>query len=38
MRKSTLIKTNEEERTMLPSVKDPDVKFGIWDIIKDSLG
>ena len=31
-------KGREEHRTCLPATKDPDVKFGIWDVIKDSIG
>jgi hypothetical protein len=30
--------TKSEQRTCLPATKDPDVKFGIWDVIKDSIG
>ena len=25
-------------RDILPSEKDPDAKFGIWEIIKDQMG
>ena len=38
-----MIKTNEgeldpEERKELPYLRDPNIKFSVWSIIKDSIG
>jgi oxysterol-binding protein 1 len=33
-----LIDTTSQTRSILPSEKDPDAKFGIWDVIKNSIG
>jgi hypothetical protein len=39
MRKSeNNIQKEDKQRSILPSEKNPDVKFGIWDVIKDSIG
>lgn len=38
LKSQKLIDFDVKFRSILPSEKNPDVKFGIWDVIKDSIG